>query len=145
MGQSDKTHCPQQHEYTPENTYVHDGSRYCAQCRRDAARAHKASVRERKRAAGEFPRYEDTTPSVYFISDAFGNVKIGVAADPTLRCQDMQVSHAGELRVEAVIPGGYPAEARLHAQFSDARLRGEWFSMTPEIAHYIDICQELTA
>lgn len=30
-----KTHCPQGHEYTPENTYVHNGSRQCKTCRRE--------------------------------------------------------------------------------------------------------------
>lgn len=28
-----KTHCPQGHEYTAENTYVRSGSRYCRACR----------------------------------------------------------------------------------------------------------------
>ena len=26
------THCPKGHEYTPENTYVNNGARYCRQC-----------------------------------------------------------------------------------------------------------------
>lgn len=32
-----KTHCPQRHEYTPENTYVFGGSRNCRAC-------HQATV-----------------------------------------------------------------------------------------------------
>lgn len=28
-----KTHCPQGHEYTPENVYSYRGRRYCRQCR----------------------------------------------------------------------------------------------------------------
>lgn len=27
-----KTHCPQNHEYTPENTYTHGGKRHCRKC-----------------------------------------------------------------------------------------------------------------
>jgi hypothetical protein len=29
-----KTHCPKQHEYTPENTYLRDGKRTCRECAR---------------------------------------------------------------------------------------------------------------
>lgn len=29
------THCPQKHEYTPENTYTHRGKRKCNTCRRE--------------------------------------------------------------------------------------------------------------
>jgi hypothetical protein len=32
------THCPQQHEYTPENTRAYRGRRYCRTCERDKAR-----------------------------------------------------------------------------------------------------------
>jgi hypothetical protein len=36
--QRQKTHCPQGHEYTPENTYRHNGGRYCRACNRIAAK-----------------------------------------------------------------------------------------------------------
>jgi len=40
------THCPQGHEYTPENTAKNPrGWRYCKQCNRDRARANKARKR----------------------------------------------------------------------------------------------------
>jgi hypothetical protein len=42
-----KTHCPQGHEYTPENTYVLDGSRSCIECGRIRSR----EFQRRKRAA----------------------------------------------------------------------------------------------
>lgn len=42
---SAKTHCPHGHEYTPENTYVRDGSRNCRQCRRQRERAYYAARR----------------------------------------------------------------------------------------------------
>jgi hypothetical protein len=32
---ANKTHCPRGHEYSPENTYVRDGRRWCRQCRRE--------------------------------------------------------------------------------------------------------------
>lgn len=35
-GNGRKTHCPQGHEYTPENTYERRGRRYCRVCRKAA-------------------------------------------------------------------------------------------------------------
>jgi hypothetical protein len=43
--QQQVTHCPQGHEYTPENTlYRSDGRRKCRQCGRDAARRRQAAM-----------------------------------------------------------------------------------------------------
>jgi hypothetical protein len=45
-----KTHCPRNHEYTPENTYVYRGSRYCRSCwtsrRRQRRTADRLAARE---------------------------------------------------------------------------------------------------
>lgn len=43
-----KTHCPQGHEYTPENTYVtpkRPNARYCRTCHAAHSRAHKDKLR----------------------------------------------------------------------------------------------------
>ena len=32
---ANKTHCPKGHEYTPENTIFHSGSRFCRACRKE--------------------------------------------------------------------------------------------------------------
>jgi hypothetical protein len=42
--QQQRTHCPQGHEYTPENTYRNktSGGRCCRQCNRDLARRIRA-------------------------------------------------------------------------------------------------------
>jgi hypothetical protein len=37
------THCPRGHEYTPENTYTHNGCRTCRECQRERVRAYRAS------------------------------------------------------------------------------------------------------
>lgn len=37
-----KTHCPQGHEFTPENTYVYKERRGCRKCRREQFLAFKA-------------------------------------------------------------------------------------------------------
>jgi len=47
-----KTHCPQGHEFTPENTYVNSkGSRECLICRRITYREAQRRARARKRGA----------------------------------------------------------------------------------------------
>lgn len=44
-----KTHCPQGHEYTPENTYIHKGTN-CRSCRRCQAATQLANYHARKAA-----------------------------------------------------------------------------------------------
>lgn len=40
-----KTHCPQGHEYTEENTWRYRGSRYCRTCRRDRVVVRRREAR----------------------------------------------------------------------------------------------------
>lgn len=42
-----KTHCPQGHDYTPENTYNYRGQRHCVACRR----AHDVARKLRRRGS----------------------------------------------------------------------------------------------
>lgn len=44
-----KTHCPQGHEYSPENTRVYRGYRYCKICQREHGRKRMAARRARER------------------------------------------------------------------------------------------------
>lgn len=37
-----KTHCPADHEYTVENTYWHNGRRFCRKCHAESARRRRA-------------------------------------------------------------------------------------------------------
>jgi hypothetical protein len=37
-----RTHCPQKHPYSPENTYIRKGGRNCRECRRQKWRERKA-------------------------------------------------------------------------------------------------------
>lgn len=41
--ESARTHCPQGHEYTIDNTKVYKGMRYCRACDRDRARQRRAA------------------------------------------------------------------------------------------------------
>jgi hypothetical protein len=50
--QSAKTHCPQNHEYTPGNTYVDAiGRRSCLTCKRERDPGHSRAYRDRNREA----------------------------------------------------------------------------------------------
>ena len=48
-----KTYCPEGHEYTEENTYVHRNKRYCRECKRKITREAK---RRSRLAKGTIPR-----------------------------------------------------------------------------------------
>lgn len=41
--QQQKTHCPQGHEYTPENTYLYRTGRYCKSCQLARNQKHRTS------------------------------------------------------------------------------------------------------
>lgn len=40
-----KTHCPADHEYTPENTYWHGGQRFCRKCHARSERDRRSRMR----------------------------------------------------------------------------------------------------
>ena len=44
-----KTHCPEGHEYSPENTRIYRGYRYCRTCQRAHSRKRMAAKRARER------------------------------------------------------------------------------------------------
>lgn len=46
-----KTHCPQGHEYSEENTYVQYGHRFCKTCQRAHSRKSMAKQRESARVS----------------------------------------------------------------------------------------------
>lgn len=58
-----KTHCPQGHEYTPDNTYVNGGRRTCRECALRRSRAQKA-----RRAAARWET--SSSPETQGSSDA---------------------------------------------------------------------------
>lgn len=76
--------------------------------------------------------------SVYFITAReIGRVKIGHAVNSSRRLWELQTASSCKLRLEAVIPGGRREERELHAKFSSLKVRGEWFSLTPQIEELI--------
>lgn len=88
----------------------------------------------------------DLTPSdnparesrVYFIqSGSDGPIKIGKAENPMGRLAQMQVGSPIALRLLGSIPGGIADERRLHEQFKQDWLRGEWFTPSAALVRYI--------
>jgi hypothetical protein len=77
--------------------------------------------------------------SVYFVSAReLDIVKIGYAFDPVRRYNYLRICCPVELTLEGAIPGGYDKERELHKQFALARVRGEWFKLTPALQTEID-------
>lgn len=72
--------------------------------------------------------------SVYFITcRQTGTVKIGSSLEPNARLKEIQTGHPFDLKLEAVLPGGFDEENDMHRRFADERLKGEWFTITDMI------------
>lgn len=75
---------------------------------------------------------------IYFITAReIGRVKIGHAKNPHKRLVSLQIGSPVRLSLERVSAGGEFEEARLHERFSDFRIGGEWFSITPQIESHM--------
>lgn len=72
---------------------------------------------------------------VYFLrrADGVGPIKIGCSVVPAARLKAMQVWSPHPLEVAAAVPGGFNDEKRLHNQFAEYRLHGEWFEPAPPL------------
>lgn len=65
---------------------------------------------------------------VYFIQAVNGGlIKIGTASDVDARFRHIQAMCPVRLRLLGQVPGSHGLEARLHREFADARVHGEWF------------------
>lgn len=76
------------------------------------------------------PRY------VYFMADGAGRVKIGLANDPLNRCAFLMRKH-NALPV-ACVRGDWRTEKRLHLEFLDLHIEGEWFQRSPDLEEFIN-------
>jgi hypothetical protein len=75
---------------------------------------------------------------IYFIQAGNnGPIKIGIAKNPSKRLSQLQVGATEELRLLGVMNGTEQHENDIHHQFAVHRVRGEWFSPTPELLTYI--------
>lgn len=70
---------------------------------------------------------------VYFIqAGEAGPIKIGRSRDdPRQRLSALQTAHYETLRLLGVLQSDPEGEARLHEQFANLRIRGEWFRPGP--------------
>lgn len=74
---------------------------------------------------------------VYFIADEDGFIKIGHASNVDGRLRTLQTASRQALRVITSTPGSVADEKALHAKFSSARVRGEWFAPSADLVGYI--------
>ena len=78
---------------------------------------------------------------VYF-AKAGDKIKIGWSMNPEKRMVQMQVGNPDT--IEWVARSGTPADEKFyHREFKDARIRGEWFHLTPAIEDTFQALREL--
>lgn len=106
-----------------------------------------AKVRELKAKAS---RIRNTTAycradEVVYFCRREGLIKIGVSTNVPRRMAAISKGGqmpsgmtVGPVDLLATTPGGYQLESRLHAQFADARVDGEWFQPVPALLRLID-------
>jgi hypothetical protein len=78
---------------------------------------------------------------VYFIGTECkvgGIVKIGIAFDPKKRLASLQTSWPHDLKILGQHVGDVKVEQGYHRKFAKARLRGEWFRITPALKRLIE-------
>jgi hypothetical protein len=66
-------------------------------------------------------------------------VKIGWAADPVRRLSELNVGSPGTHKLLGFIAATKDQERELHSLLSVWRIRGEWFSISKVIAHFIEL------
>jgi hypothetical protein len=80
------------------------------------------------------------TQYVYFIEDAESRaVKVGIAAEPQTRLQELQTGNPRKLRLLGYIDGGHRLEQGIHFLLRHHRVRGEWFRWNPVYDHMATI------
>ena len=71
---------------------------------------------------------------VYFVQiPSSGAVKIGFSRDVARRFEALQTASPEELVFLGAVRGGIGDEQKIHARFSATRVRGEWFSPSPDL------------
>jgi len=89
--------------------------------------------------AGSGIREIENITNIYFIGSVeSGTVKIGKSSNPEKRVAELQTGNSNRLVLYGVIHDvNEYCENRLHKQFEDIRLEGEWFKLTDELIQFI--------
>ena len=75
---------------------------------------------------------------IYFIQgESGGPIKIGYTQDLRARLNSLQTGHPDVLILLGAFPGNTGDERNLHEEYSDYRIRGEWFRPTEKILEKI--------
>lgn len=101
----------------------------------DAIRRRRVAENQRRKERDQ----EGRRSFVYFITCETENfpIKIGTAGDVDTRLKSIQTGLPWPVRKLLLIKGGRGTERELHEQFSEYRLRGEWFVRSSAILEYI--------
>lgn len=67
-----------------------------------------------------------------------GPIKIGISRNPKQRLATLQRATAETLIPRAAWRGFPFEEKQIHAEYADARLRGEWFEPVPDLLKLVD-------
>lgn len=96
-------------------------------------------VDRRKRPWAYLPRPDQSKnwPTVYFVKYPGRLIKIGTSAWIPGRVGELQAAIPQEISVVGVMCGGPEMEQRLHKEFADLRVRGEWFKATKRLRDFI--------
>lgn len=76
---------------------------------------------------------------IYFVANAERQaIKIGFSDNPWARFRALKTASPDRLTLLCVIEGDQGAEHRMHRDWADHRLSGEWFRDTPELRSAIE-------
>jgi hypothetical protein len=76
-------------------------------------------------------------PSIYFIGDGSGVVKIGYSRNVDKRLKVLATGSPRPLQVLLTIPGTRSDEGAFHAMFKAEHMHGEWFRLSSRIERFI--------
>lgn len=74
---------------------------------------------------------------IYFLQSTGGQIKIGYSAQLPKRLKAIHAINGEGVRFLGAIAGTREDEARLHAQYAEERLHGEWFQLTHRLMLFL--------
>lgn len=73
----------------------------------------------------------------FFYAESLGLMKIGVSRNIAKRFRQLQQGFPAVLTVFQVIEGDDVVEKECHQTFAGVRVRGEWFTATPDLLEHV--------